>query len=235
MRASRISVVGLVLLMCSLAGCSGGASKVSYLEGQVAFATSTVTDWVTYADAFAEVTVEGESQLVGPGTDERGEGQVARKITLRVDDASWQGPARRESNLPDRFTVAHGGWIIREGSEPQRWLTEGEVWPEVGDKFAALVTWANLSLVVDPETRQVNADRRSPNAEWTLLALLPIEGERVSPAADQIEGPVKKAVTGLRVSEVGTLLQAVPIDPAAKKYMDLDPFVRSQMVSLDKG
>lgn len=234
MRSAKVLAVGVALVLY-LAGCSSDNSRIAHVEGQTAFATSTATDWVTYGDAFIEITVEQESELPSPDLAERGEGQLARRITLRVDEVSWQGRERRPATLPDRFTIAHGGWIIRQDVKPQRWLTEGAVWPEVGDRLVALVTWANLSLVVDPDTRKINGDRRSPNPEWTVLELLPLKDQRIPVSLDVTDSAVKRLIAGKRPAEVGDLLQATAIDPGARKYMDLDPFVRSQMVSLDRG
>lgn len=116
-------VVGAALL--ALSGCSQPAQP-SAAEGTGAtgtpvvwasaldrYASDTVNDWATNADAVADVSVVDETAL--PPTDSevsRGEGLIGRRLNLQINDVLWDNPGT-DATLPKTIELKAFGWTFK--------------------------------------------------------------------------------------------------------------------------
>ncbi len=234
LRGAALGLAGVLLA----AGCAAGDVPIRHIDGASALPTETLQDWVTYGDAFVSVTVKSEEELpLDEVEKERGEGMTPRRLTTDVDrKGSWQRAGRKGPEVPADLEITQGGWIYHGGKKVARWAANGEVWPEVGEHFAVLLSYTDLMVAVDRETRKINRDDRSPGAQWAVAELIPLDGDQAAPTLEQrADESALGDIAGKTVPEITALLDATSPDPAAEKYMDLDPFVRYQMTKLDQA
>jgi len=201
--------------------------------GQEALPHDTLTDWATYGDVLVTVTVTDERrQPMTAEEQSRGEGFEARIVTLNIGQPTWERSGDRH-DLPASLTAANGGWIINTefGVKTERRLQlRGQTVADVGHQYLALLTYTDITAIIDPDTRKVTAGE---GAAWTILDMLPMaNGRPTLPEGRQT--PALRAVTGRTAQEAGELLQATTPDPAAANYMTLDPTVRYQYTQLDR-
>ena len=218
-----ICVLVMVALGSGCSGSRGGGETCS--AGASALPSDSLQDWATYGDFLVEWQVDGERRL--PPTPEEsaaGEGTITRLVTMRSDHVLWKRPSASDRlSAPQTLEVASGGWEFHgkkekpfEGLAPRL---------RVGQRYLAVLSFTDLSVM----------SSRPQGAEWIALTDVALTDERVvAPGAEVCSAQLKEVLAGRSASEVSALLAATPVDPAAKRYLDLDPVVRFQRAANDK-
>lgn len=91
--------------------------RISGLEADDVFSTTTVEEWVKQVDHVAIVKIAAEAELpVSETAKQRGEGLIGREVTAVVQQIVWSHPsAARE--LPGTFRFNAAGWAFTKGIE----------------------------------------------------------------------------------------------------------------------
>lgn len=226
-------VVGLVLAGTCLLASSCGAPVPTVGEGQEALPRGTTQDLVTYGDLVVTVVVTAESRV--PMTDaerRRGEGMDLRQVDLAVGRTAWERSGAPQ-DVPATITLTNGGWwITREnGRLSERAVrTSGQTHAETGHDYLAILVHSDITAIVDPATRTVTPGE---GPAWVVLELAPLVNGVVSAPTERGTTRAVQEMAGLTPGEVGELLRRTSPDPAAARYMDLDPVVRHQYVQFD--
>jgi len=206
---SAASVIAVALIA---AGCGGSAAINSSASER--FPTSSLQDWISYADHIAVYTVVAEREIPpSPEEIERGEGMIGREITLRVEQTLWS--AARAPELPGEFRATALGWAFQNG-EKTPFDTEHGGRVEVGKRYVS-----PLTMVED-----------DPAHPWWPLTQLPVDGDEVA------GGPptaAKERLDGRSFGEIRAVLARQAPDPAAARHFDLRPTERIRAVLDDKG
>lgn len=190
-------------------GMDGGSDR---------FPSETLSDWVSYGDHVAIVTVVDEKALPEDEMDS-GSGIVPREVTLRIEEAIWS----REGAPPvdDEVRVVTWGWIVEDG-ERQPVAARGGPRLELQSRYV---------------TPLVRAPR--DGVDWTPLsdsATLPLDGDRIS--TTKIVGspsPIALDLDGATTEELATAVAQAAPDPVAAKHFDLPPDERWEAVLRETG
>jgi hypothetical protein len=184
------------------------------------FGDASLTDWVSYADRLAVVTVVEERELPRerhPGdNDERF--YLGRSVVLHVDQTLWTSPGADVQTAPDVITANVWGWQVVKG---QKIVGQTCYKPrlEVGGRY------------VMPLTRyDAEGASRGPLTSSSVLAT---PGDEI--AARDVRkngyGPVAHTLAKLSLPEMAQALEAAPRDPAVEPFMHLPPVPRAEAVS----
>lgn len=224
-RAASLVCLLLVLALGSGCGRLGDEGEVRE-SGASALPSGSLEAWATYGDYLVEWQVDSERRLP-PTPDERAadEGTITRLVTVRTSRTGWKRPsAPDELTAPATLDVASGGWAFHGKKEKRFDLGDGPRL-EVGHRYLAVLTFTDLSAM-STEPR---------GAEWIALDHVALDdGRVVARAADRGEpAGLDEAIGGKTLAEVGALVAATPVDPAAKRYLELDPVVRFQRAADD--
>lgn len=184
---------------------------------------STLSDWVSFADSVAYVTVVGEAQTeLSSEENERGEGaMIGRILTVTVDDVVWQHP--QAPAAPDRFEFVTFGWSLHNGTTIP-FISEETPWRiDVGGRYLmAIVKWPREGLRGGWGT--INSEMILPVENGRVVTV--DKGERTNPrlltAADELAGLDRAGVAA-------ALTAAVP-NPVAEANRDLNPDERMEAI-----
>ncbi|SEC83511.1 hypothetical protein [Streptomyces melanosporofaciens] len=119
------------------------SEQVIVAHGSDNLPNRTATDWVTYADHVLAVTAVNETE--SPPTDtevERGEGLIARKVTLRVDRVVWSRDDA-PTPAPAQWQRTSVGWQFTDGDTDNRMKMVRADSPrvETGHSYLMAVYW----------------------------------------------------------------------------------------------
>lgn len=106
--------------------------------------SETATDWTTYADYVAVVTVSAQHELPPTDTElSQGQGLILRSITVDVKNVLWSTPAARD--LPRTFEQLAFGWKFGNGdvNDREKVGVNGASRMEVGHTYIMAVQWTN--------------------------------------------------------------------------------------------
>ncbi len=196
--AAAAAVIGLAGTTALLTTWDPGPTVVGSAGASDRLPSTTARDWVTYADHVLVVTPVAE-RAVPPSQEEirRGEGDIERWVTLRVDEVVWSRD-RPDRPAPEMFEWSAWGWTF-DGSPDDREPVVGEGRPRVqlGHTYLMAVEWE--------EARCSPGDPRIP-AQWRGLgssSTVPFDGGVVGQG--EFEGRVRSLEEAAR--------DADPADP----------------------
>ncbi|GIE74690.1 hypothetical protein Aph02nite_06400 [Actinoplanes philippinensis] len=210
--------------------------RVVLSEGSDRTASRSAGNWATYADHVLVVTVVGETRHpVLKKEAERGEGLIARTVSLRVDNVLWSAPDAPQP-APTEVKLAAAGWLFNNHSGPveTKIAIRDSARLEVGHTYIKALEWIDDPCSGDPE-----------KGSWEGLG----SGDTIPydtgvPGAGEFEGQVRtadqsKARTRLDTDEARTLrgqvISGTPVSalvsglrvarPAAEGYLpqECDP------------
>ncbi|CAG7644990.1 hypothetical protein [Actinacidiphila bryophytorum] len=206
------------------------APKVVVADGDDLLPSATATDWVTYSDHLAVVTVTAEHAL--PASAEEvaaGEGFIPRVITAHVDKILWSRPDAPAA--PTTMDWDLDGWTFHgDVQTPVR--LDGEPSMAVGEQYVVPITYLSPTLTVNEAGWEpLSTEALLPDANDTLGAGAQVIGYD-GPASDPThESAVKDDAWGGTPEELAATLAATAPDPAAAPYMQLPPDVRFASVN----
>jgi len=157
-----------------------GVDEVAVLMDESRYPTTTVADWVTYADHVVVATVAAEADG-DHGELSGGSGFIDREVTLDVDDVLWSRP-QPSRPIPDSVTVGAIGWSYAHGDSSDRVVLAVEDTPrlEVGHTYIVALDWVPARCDVGDEPEP---------AAWRALgsdAIVPYDDEVIG--AGELEG-----------------------------------------------
>ncbi len=205
------AVAGTAAYVYFNGGPDDRSASVVEISGAERFFARNLRDWVSFGDSVVLVTVVSERRVeLTKEEAARGEGYVAREVTVAVEQVVWDGPL--EAALPKQIAFFTAGSVVRDGREiPTR--IHGAPRLEVGQR--ALVPllrvagegWLPMSpasvLLIDDETGRAVAE---PSTEAVT------------------------ALNGLQVNEIAGLLSSTPPFPEVEKASQLDSVERMRLV-----
>ena len=217
----------LVLMLCVGSGCGSIRDGAQACSGASALPSDSLQDWATYADYLVEWQSTSEGRI--PPTAEEsaaGEGTITRVVRVESRQVLWRRPsAPARLTVPQSLEVASGGWEFHgkkerpfEGVAPRL---------EVGRNYLAVLSFTDLSAM----------STRPKGPEWIALDYFALDDRQVvaSGAGPCRSAQLEEAIVGKSAGEVAASLAATPVDPAAKRYLDLDPVIRFQRAATDKS
>lgn len=183
-------------------------------------------DWVTYADFVVAVTATSEqAQPIDKTSAARGEGIVARTVTLVVDDVLWAREA--DSAKPTEISWSASGWAFADGdlNNRQEMIELGTSRVEVGHSYIIAIKWEEPMCTSGP-------DAEGPR--WAGLgdgAVLPFDAAVIGNG--EYEGEVRTADEAVQsaalgdehhdVNGVATEMLGKPADALVTALRDADP------------
>lgn len=134
--ATRLKHTALVAITVILSGCTVATPsgvpthssattgvdhepvvRISGLEADDVFSTTTVEQWVKQADYVAVVRITAENELpASESAKQRGEGLVGRKVTAEIAQIVWAHPKTQRS-IPQAVEFNAAGWAFKDGIE----------------------------------------------------------------------------------------------------------------------
>jgi hypothetical protein len=185
--------------------------------------SGSLTDWSSFADHLAVVTVTGERRLA-PSADEvaAGEGYIPRVITLRIDSVLWS--RTNAPQVPKAFETDLDGWSFKGSAEtPLR--VEGEPMMTVGQQYVMPIVYLQQSKTVEvPGWSPLAPDSIIPYQAGVL-------GQGDSLSAKQTEADTPRAqFTGRSAGDLSAALAHTAPYPAAAAGMSLPPDERARLV-----
>jgi hypothetical protein len=199
------------------------APKLIIAQSDQLLPSTTLTDWSSFADHLAVVTVAGERKLA-PSADEiaAGEGYIPRAITLRIDSVLWSRPGAPQA--PKAFETDLDGWSFKGSAETPLRL-EGEPLMAVGRQYVVPLVYLRPSKTVQvPGWSPLAPDSIIPYAGGVL-------GQGDSLSAKQTEAGTPRAqFTGRSAGELSAALARTAPYPAAAGAMSLPPDERAHLV-----
>lgn len=126
-----------------------------YIRWEGTFPDEGLSDWVSYSNQVALVSVVNERAL--PTTQRRPEELIGRVVTLRIDESLWlpEGPTNNHLLAGAEVDVVVGGWVLREGVELKAVFVGGPRL-EVGGRYV-------MPLLASDE------EVDSANGNWAML------------------------------------------------------------------
>ena len=221
---------GAILLCVFLVGCSSSSDpsqEVVVGTGDGLFPAALLTDWVSYAVQVSRVRVLRERELPSPETLKRGEGYIAREVTLSVMDTFWTSPGASSpgaTNMPTELAVLVQGWILRQGNERHLFAIPESPRIEVDGVYVMPL----VNLVIDARLA------------WGPLstdAVFASAGDAVAMEDVRARGTgrVAKGLSGMSDAELTRTFAETPPDPLAQKYFNLPPLERLAAVQMERG
>jgi hypothetical protein len=181
--------------------------------------SATLTDWATYGDVLAQVTIH--NTVVLPASDgDTEQAYLPRGMVLDVDKILWRRASSDASALPAQLHVQLDGWTgahrrpIQPSTEPHM---------AVGHSYLVLLT----HLV---PSKHVLVEQWAPTG---LKAIIPFQSGVLN-VSDQAPGnesrtDLRAEMTGRSAEELTSALASTPVDPKAAPYMSLPPDERYQL------
>lgn len=131
----------------------GPAPKVVLGDGRDRTASSSVQDWVTYADHVLIVTVTRESR-VGPSKHEieRGEGMIGRNADMTVAKVLWSAPDAPQK-APATLKMSVAGWVFdnkQSNAGEVKFAMSGSSRLEKGHSYVKAIEWVDDPCSTDP-------------------------------------------------------------------------------------
>lgn len=181
----------------------------------------TLSDWVSYSDQIAVVSVVGEVARAPEGTPGGGEMRyIPRDVTLRVEQTLWPQGDVAASRADVTFTW--WGWSARTAQAPMVPVLHCYV-PRLspGGRYVAALSRFAGGVV----------------APLTGGAILAAPGDPI--AAKDIAthgyGEVAHALSTSTLEEMSQIFGSTPLDPFAAKHLDLPPVERFQAASVERN
>jgi hypothetical protein len=187
----------------------------------------TLEDWVSYSDEVAVVSIGKETSILSDAWKERqraglvgkGEGLVARRVSVRIDRTLWKNTAGGK-DAPRNFDTFVAGWILRD-DKPYEY------------------TWAPGPRI-EPGHKYNMAIAELASGEWSPIspyAVLAYDDERIG-SGEEKGGPSETRVNqrhkGQSAGALAEELADTPPDETAKKYSFARPLERSRRVAEEK-
>jgi hypothetical protein len=134
-------LLSLVVACATVTGCNSNTDPIA-AELDDRYPSTSASDWVTYADFAAVVTVAAEES--GSPNDEeleRGEGDIDRAVVFSVDSVVWQKEGA--SAAPTDLEYAALGWQFGGGDAEARrpMISEDRPRLEVGETYVMAFAW----------------------------------------------------------------------------------------------
>ncbi|WP_165986498.1 hypothetical protein [Streptomyces sp. YIM 98790] len=180
----------------------------------------TDTDWVTYADHVAVVSVASETDLA-PSREEReiGEGLIGRRVRVQIEDVLWS--REKAPAVPDGVEFTAAGWFF-EGDGRRAFAMESSPRLELGHSYIIALArysdgWGPLGAggVLSYDDQVIG------NGET--------EGRVLTPAEALAQGQaigLEEDLLGRGAGELADRLAAAVPDPRAEPYGHLPADVR---------
>jgi len=213
-RRRHRSIIGLCLLVAvaaallSVTAC-GRSNPTAHPAGESLdlLPSGSLSDWVSYADAVAVVTVKSERVLpVDNEVADRGEGLVGHVSTVSIDRVVWTRAGAPEP--PTSIALASSPYVFNDGKVTDR-TAGGVIDLEVGHQYL-------MPMLEFPEG-------------WGYLTsatnLIISDGKIQTTDANKTQ-PFAADVTGLTPTEVGQVLESTKPDPVAAAHPELDAVKR---------
>lgn len=200
-----------MVLALGLAACSGrgdGArsdDRVPSMMGAKRVPDESLTDWVSYGDHLALVTVTGDRMLpVDPATRETGEGIVGREIDVRIDRMLWSRD--QAPRLPEVVSFNDVPYAYEHGkTTPMTFNGTSGYQPR--ERYLMLLTcFVDGCGAIGPR--------------------LPYDGSKVQLTADDRTDPWGRSIGDRTPEEIGVLLRRTEPYPKAKEAAALDAEAR---------
>lgn len=172
-----------------------------------------VSDWVTYADQVAVVSVHDERQRpMRPWVKAYGEGTIGRDVTIKIERTLWRRDEAPEP--PKSFSLLVTGWVVVDGKKHDFQVTRGSR--------------------IEPNHRYIMPLARFPSGEWypiSPVAVLPYDDERIGNGehrGGELTTRAAKSQRDRRADDLAKELAKTAPDPAgaANGADDDDPLVR---------
>ncbi|WP_225844747.1 hypothetical protein [Streptomyces sp. HPF1205] len=199
--------------------------KVVVADADALLPSDTATDWVTYSDHLAVVTITSERALP-PSAEETaaGEGFIPRVVTAHVDQVLWSRPGA--PTAPTTMDWDLDGWTFH-GDERTPLRVDGEPSMAVGERYVVPITYLSPTTTVDEAGWEpLSSDSLLPDADNTVGAGAKVYGYSGPQSDPAHTTDVKDDAWGGTPEELAATLAATPPDPNAAAYMDLPPDVR---------
>lgn len=220
MRSNEKSSFVQVLLSVtalSFLGCSGRSTESAgeRIIGHTldAFPDDSATAWVSYTDQLSVVTVLSETALQAPPeVAARGEGYIARKVTVRIDETVWSTGPNPQAGELELVTL---GWALK-GDRRIPIGAPSSPRIEVGGRYT-------LPLV------------KYDDEQWAVLtqsSVAAVRGSAVAEADVKRSGSnaMAKRIGGAEARDVRRMLDSAPRDPLVEKYRNLSPLRRAEAI-----
>ncbi|MFK0167850.1 hypothetical protein ACIQU5_03505 [Streptomyces sp. NPDC090306] len=226
---ARIALVALGVLAAfgvtsvAVQAQQGGAPerpKVIIADSEDLLPGADATDWVTYADHLAIVTVTGQQELAAtPDEIAAGEGFVPRSVSVKVDKVLWSRSGAAAA--PASMTWDIDGWMFH-GTDRTPIRLDGEPSLNVGERYVVPITYLSVTDAVDEAGWEpLNASEIFPDSNGTIGSGATVYGydgpadDGTTDLRDQVWGQPESALVGI--------LGSTAVDPAASGYMGLPP------------
>lgn len=227
-RAYAATVVVVILIGFGLATSTPDPHEDSARHPLVAaaaelFPSDTAQDWVTYGDHLIQGNLQSEIEIA-PSQDElqANEGIISRGLTLTVDRVLWS--RKGAPPLPPRLQWEVPGWAF-QGNERREFFIAGSPRIEKGHTYL-------LQVVHLAPSETVGDGGWSPLAAATTFSYDngKIGDGEMSPDGGHRRSAIARAVWGKSESALVALLENARPEPAAAKFMGLDPQARLRAV-----
>jgi hypothetical protein len=217
MMALASSVAALVVSATSVSAQSMSYANPRQIVGHGAalFPDTSLTDWRSYADQLAVVSVLSEEQLeLDPEVQRAGEGYVTRSLRVRIEVSLWTAPGVSARSGEIRMHAL--GWILKRGE-----LIEFGV-----HNAPRLVPGARYVIPL------VYFDESSVY-KLASGAVIPFPGDQL--AAEDVrvwgQGATARELSGRPLADIAAALEAAPVDPVVENFRSLPPRERRRAYS----
>lgn len=208
-------------------------SDVLLAESLYAVPAESATDWVSYGDQTAVVTVEAEHAGTATAEEtESGEAYLSRTVDLRVKERVWARSGA--AALPDTLSIPVNGWQLKDGVR-LRVGSHDSSRLEVGHDYVIVFAhfsdgdWSPLGAggILPYDEGQVGQGEYQ-GAPLSVAAYQAEVEQQVVPGAEE---PVSYRTAGKSATSVKSLLQSTTPDPKAAQHFDLDATDRYREVA----
>lgn len=180
-------------------------SEVVVGSGDARYPYDTVSDWKSYADAVAVVTVESVKVMPLDAEDAKfGSGLQERRITVSVDELLWKYPKAPSPGKSIQFVGLP--YVVRDGKVLESRMGIAP-WMNVGEQFLV------------PLLRPTGEDWIPINVE----AAIAVEAGSVSAANNDSGPPFMARLAGLSLDAASKAISAAAADPVAESNRQLGP------------
>ena len=211
---SRITTCAVVIAgTCTVAltSCASGGPSGGFEGDLKAFPTDSLSDWKSYGDGIAAITVVSEiAEPPSPEVVANGEGLVGRHVAIHVDRLFWQSPAR---TIPSSISIRAWGWIVRDGGNRTPAYAQDDVRLEVDHSYLVALAYWDDEWITVPGGLPFD-DGLVGKGEW--------RGKNSSSTSTR-KHPGIADLVGKNADGVQAGIDAARPDPIAERFRDLDP------------
>lgn len=219
-RKIALATTAVAALLVSSCTSQGVAENLTVGSAADLYPSQQVSDWVSYADHIAEVTVLNEQELPwGEHEKTHQEGMVDREVTIQTDRVLWSSPGATPPPLPETFTLPTWGWTLKDG-EKSPFAALGGPRLEVDHRY--LVAWVHHPDGWQPLTNATVL----PIDETGVTQRDPLHGD--SEFDEAINTFVEKSPETIQA-----ILESTAPDEVAARYFHLRPHQRYKLVVLE--